>query len=644
MKTILNVHTIQSIIKPASFFSLFFMLTFFWAEVKGQGDQACFSLVDFNKGCAALTVTISDCSGANPANVTYNYGEDPNEFTSDITHTYTVPGVYTITQYVSIGDDRPTKTLTVPVYEPISPKFEVAVCEGRKVSVQLPDDEDYTVYTIDFGDGSMEVTANAGEEVEYTYADLNLKNITVTGGFVQGGGTCGSAGFPVTPVDNIQTPSISQVSVLPSGNIRLDFNLPQNIPYVLEEALGNTAFNEIESLSGFQNSIELPNRESDNFSYCYRIKAVDGCTGGEVFSNVVCSMSLTALADNGQNLANWREYPIVNAFQSYKLVRTNGSNVSEVDFNDITTTVYIDTDVTCNVEYCYQIEANIAPNVKSISQSKCVTALTDEPPVAATDVMASVEGESVVISWENPSGATITKLRKTDSDGNQRDYLAGGTDILDDSVDVNTTVYCYVVTFEDQCGNSSPESAEACTILTSGQKSGEDNEISWTPFAGMQEGFTYTIEVLDERGQVIRTIDGIDSSTNSYIDPAEDLANPIAYYRVVAISATDPRVRSNSNIAVVVELAQLDVPTAFSPNGDNLNDTFYPRGKALVEFRMKIFNRWGEQVFEGTNPQEGWDGTYLGRVLEAGPYTYQIEAMDYNGNQLNAAGIVTLVK
>lgn len=56
----------------------------------------------------------------------------------------------------------------------------------------------------------------------------------------------------------------------------------------------------------------------------------------------------------------------------------------------------------------------------------------------------------------------------------------------------------------------------------------------------------------------------------------------------------------------------MNVPSVFTPNGDGLNDYFFPRqflAKGLTSFRMEIYNRWGQLIFETTNLEEsGWDG------------------------------------
>src|SRR5690606_25210461 len=60
----------------------------------------------------------------------------------------------------------------------------------------------------------------------------------------------------------------------------------------------------------------------------------------------------------------------------------------------------------------------------------------------------------------------------------------------------------------------------------------------------------------------------------------------------------------------------VDVPSGFSPNGDGVNDIVYVRGFSIKEMDFKIFNRWGELVFESYNQENGWDGTYKGVIQE----------------------------
>mgnify|MGYP001009822154 CR=1 FL=1 len=76
----------------------------------------------------------------------------------------------------------------------------------------------------------------------------------------------------------------------------------------------------------------------------------------------------------------------------------------------------------------------------------------------------------------------------------------------------------------------------------------------------------------------------------------------------------------------VTECLNISFPNAFSPNGDNSNDEFkiITSEFNLVDFKMIIFNRWGEQVFSSTNPQKGWNGTFRNSTCEIGVYFYLV--------------------
>ncbi|MAY84782.1 MAG: hypothetical protein CMP59_11685 [Flavobacteriales bacterium] len=95
----------------------------------------------------------------------------------------------------------------------------------------------------------------------------------------------------------------------------------------------------------------------------------------------------------------------------------------------------------------------------------------------------------------------------------------------------------------------------------------------------------------------------------------------------------------------VVEEFTLDVPQAFSPNGDGVNDIIYVKGWGLKELiAFKIYNRFGELVFEGTEFDQGWDGTYNGKDQMVETYVYTVEAETYAGEVLTKKGNITLIR
>ena len=87
-----------------------------------------------------------------------------------------------------------------------------------------------------------------------------------------------------------------------------------------------------------------------------------------------------------------------------------------------------------------------------------------------------------------------------------------------------------------------------------------------------------------------------------------------------------------------------DLPKAFSPNGDGKNDILFVRGSGIVTLDLKVYNRWGEIVFETTDKGIGWDGKYKGKEQPVEAYGYVMNVTFVDGNTFFKKGNVTLLR
>jgi gliding motility-associated-like protein len=88
------------------------------------------------------------------------------------------------------------------------------------------------------------------------------------------------------------------------------------------------------------------------------------------------------------------------------------------------------------------------------------------------------------------------------------------------------------------------------------------------------------------------------------------------------------------NIAFKTCECELLLPTAFTPNGDGRNDVFRPLHACnMSDFSLRIFNRFGEQLFYSRNPQSGWDGTYNGRPQVTGTFVWSASYINTDNNR-----------
>lgn len=87
------------------------------------------------------------------------------------------------------------------------------------------------------------------------------------------------------------------------------------------------------------------------------------------------------------------------------------------------------------------------------------------------------------------------------------------------------------------------------------------------------------------------------------------------------------------------------IPNAFTPNKNNVNDIFKPSiSQPLAFYRLQIFNRYGQTIFETSNQQNGWDGTFKGSRQPMGGYIYQCSYRFAGGVQKMAKGYFILVR
>ncbi|HUH74636.1 MAG TPA: gliding motility-associated C-terminal domain-containing protein [Chitinophagales bacterium] len=86
------------------------------------------------------------------------------------------------------------------------------------------------------------------------------------------------------------------------------------------------------------------------------------------------------------------------------------------------------------------------------------------------------------------------------------------------------------------------------------------------------------------------------------------------------------------------------IPTAFTPNGDGINDVWKVRTAIAEGFTVQIYNRWGELVFESNDLERGWDGVFQGKPSESGSYAYYLTVVCQNEEQYFAKGNITLIR
>ena len=122
----------------------------------------------------------------------------------------------------------------------------------------------------------------------------------------------------------------------------------------------------------------------------------------------------------------------------------------------------------------------------------------------------------------------------------------------------------------------------------------------------------------------------------------------LSFMTLLALSAQAQEVADNDSVAsdsTAVLTSTLVMPNAFSPNNDNINDVYKVKSyQNIVEFHAYIFNRWGQKLFEWTNLEGGWDGTYRGNDVKQGTYFVLVKAKGADGQTYNIRKDVNLLR
>ncbi|HXO74819.1 MAG TPA: gliding motility-associated C-terminal domain-containing protein, partial [Puia sp.] len=152
------------------------------------------------------------------------------------------------------------------------------------------------------------------------------------------------------------------------------------------------------------------------------------------------------------------------------------------------------------------------------------------------------------------------------------------------------------------------------------------------------------------------------ANVNSWVwTPTENLdcsncANPVAtliFKKEYYVTVTDANNCMSSDSILIITICNdknYFIPNTFSPNGDGVNDYFYPRGSNLYNIQsFRVFNRWGQMVFERKNfpandATMGWDGNINGRPAPVDAYVYIAEVICNNAQVVALHGDVTLVR
>ncbi len=411
-------------------------------------------------------------------------------------------------------------------------------------------------------------------------------------------------------------------------------------------------------------------------SYTYELTARDSCNKESNYAN----STLSSIYLNGQvntcggridltwNLpGNWK-----GGIKEINIMRNNGGTWTNLATLPATATTYSDTSRLVEGDsYCYSIWMvnNTDNSLIANSNQSCIKADIVRKPKDLYIRYASVDtlSQKVKLAWiidsiaevksfvvERNSGngfvpvATLPALNPASSIRQYFEYT-----YIDSSAEVNATSHIYRILSIDLCDSIFTSVNSAKTILLSGQALGNfTNSMTWNEYLDWINGVKEyeVLRNIPANSTAFSSVIAKPVTDRSFIDDVfllEDNDGNFCYI----IMAVENGINkyglidtSFSNRLCVTQEPRLFVPNVIAPDG--LNNKFYPKGTYINKksnYRMEIFNRWGEKIYETTNFEDGWDGTFKGSIVQHGMYIYIINFQDANGRNLTKKGYFQII-
>ena len=152
--------------------------------------------------------------------------------------------------------------------------------------------------------------------------------------------------------------------------------------------------------------------------------------------------------------------------------------------------------------------------------------------------------------------------------------------------------------------------------------------------------------LINYQSSAITSYNWVPSTGLSCVDcpaPVVSIYNHINTY-TLTITYNNGCIASAQSRVIVIGTPPVYIPNTFTPNGDGNNDVFLIYGENIKTVGLKVFNRWGEKVFDSENQFLGWDGNYKGMPQMPGVYVYEAQITFLDNTQTLRTGSITLLK
>ena len=395
------------------------------------------------------------------------------------------------------------------------------------------------------------------------------------------------------------------------------------------------------------------NSETNNKTHIYKLSLKD--MGDESESNYfntihtelefdTCEKKISLRWTRHVDKPSWKNYNDTISIKKFNIWRKVNNDTPEIiGTTDETDTTFTDENVNYNDSLKYYIEAVRAADtsIKSLSNRVSIyTRMPYDPDFINPDLL-EVEKKQINLQYTISENSELEKYKLLRSENYEGTYDTIHTfntsentlNYTDDKASPSNNIYYYYVAAINQCNHLTTKSDTTNNIKLQLQSENETAVLlDWNEFRIPLENVTYKIfrkngtnpySPLSER----YSTNYPDYEPEDYFS-GRDSSGKFCYYIEARGQLYEGQSsRSVSTKECIYIKPSIFIPNAFTPNGDGKNDKFRPVLSFLPqEYRLIIYNRNGNKVFQTTKPEKPWEGNFQGQhKVSAGTYIYYLE-------------------
>ncbi len=396
------------------------------------------------------------------------------------------------------------------------------------------------------------------------------------------------------------------------------------------------------AMRAYQDVVAHPFAQPERYAMSTSIPGLSDSPLSDFHQTVFLSSGDIDLCSRSLRL-QWSPY-IGTAVNSYSVYgREKGKKYEKL--GDVTDSVFCTNALTQGATYYFYVEANLQNGRQSISNIISYNVFNPAPADESLVVIDTLlnNQETVELHCGIDSNADLSGYAIQVSDGS---YFSTDTIFADYSavshLQYRTNLHsAFRLSAMDYCGNAAYSSSEVNPLIVNAETSDEQIIVKWNRSLGQGETFAVYCSVDGGPRKAVRTDLADCQCEMAYLDIADELAQNFCF----SVESTLGRQLSVSNMFCVERQPDIVIPNAFTPNGDDVNDTFGPviRNAQVSSFEFMIYDRYGGRMFSSNDQFSRWDGTSRGSYVAEGGYLYYLKIKLHNGRQIERKGSVNVI-